>query len=79
MGEGMEYYKVFYTDRPLPGGAEPDFTFVMPLNFATREEALKEAFKRMFGGAVVWKIEGPEGFRMDRAEVERQYALFKTS
>ena len=75
----MQYYKVFYTDRPLPAGAQPDFSMILPLNFATRDEALKETFKLIYGGAIVWKIDGPEGFRLDRAEIERQYRIFQAS
>lgn len=75
----MQYYRVFYTDRPLPAGAEPDFSFFMPLNFATQEDALKESFKLIFGGATVWKIEGPQGFRLERAEIERQYQIFRAT
>jgi hypothetical protein len=51
----------------------------LPLNFASIEKALKEAFKRIFSGAIVWKIEGPKGFHLDRAEIERQYGVFRTS
>jgi len=78
MGEEMQYYKVFYTDKPLPAGTEPDFSFIMPLNAASRDDALNNAFKLMYGGAVVWKIDGPEGFHLDRAEIESQYRIFKT-
>ncbi len=75
----MEYYKVFYTDRPLPAGVEPDFSFIMPLNSVSRDEALSNAFKFINSGAIVWKIEGPEDFRLDRAEIERQYRIFKAA
>lgn len=75
----MEYYKVFYTDKPLAADIKPDFSMLMPLNFVTREEALKEAFKHIYSGAVVWKIDGPEGFHLDQAEIERQYWIFKAT
>jgi hypothetical protein len=79
MGDKMPSYNVFYTDKPLPAGNKPDFSMMMPLNFVSKDEALNKAFKLIYGGAVVWKIEGPEGFRLDRAEIERQYRIFKTS
>jgi len=79
MGEEMQYYKVFYTDRPLPAGEEPDYFFIIPLDFVTKEEAMSKAFKLIFSGAVVWKIEGPDGFRIDRKEIERQYRIFKST
>ena len=75
----MRYYNLFYTDRPLPAGAEPDFSFYIPINFVTRDEALNKAFKLIYSGAVVWKIEGPEGFHLDRAEIERLYSRFKAA
>lgn len=75
----MQFYKVFYTDRPLPAGGQPDFSMVIPLNFASMDDALKEAFKLLFGGATVWKIEGPAGSHLDRAEIERQYRIFRTT
>ncbi len=66
----MQYCKIFYTGRPLPAGAEPDFILIMSLNFAFRDEALKEAFKRIFSGAIVREIEVPEGFYLDRAKLK---------
>ncbi len=76
MEEEMPNYNLFYTDKPLPAGAMPDFSMIMPLNFVSRDEALNNAFKLIFRGAVVWKIEGPDGFHLDRAEIERQYWIF---
>ncbi|MBI5891222.1 MAG: hypothetical protein HZB47_11190 [Nitrosomonadales bacterium] len=74
----MPVYKVFYTDTPLPADTKPDFTYVMPLDFVSRDEALAKAFKLIFSGAIVWKIEGPEGFYLDRADVEREYLIFRS-
>lgn len=75
----MQNFNVFYTDKPLPAGATPDFSLLVPLRFVTRDEALNKAFKLIYDGAVVWKIEGSEGLRLDRAEIERQYLIFKNS
>lgn len=75
----MQYYKVFYTDKPLPAGVTPDFSMIMPLNFTSRDEALSKAFKLIHSGAVVWKVEGPEGSCLERAEIEKQYLKFKTT
>lgn len=80
MEEEMQNYRVFYTDVQLPGATgQPDLSTVIPLEFATREEAMKEAFKLIFHGAVVWKIDGPDGFHIERAEIERQYWLFRVT
>ncbi|MEJ1958429.1 MAG: hypothetical protein WDM70_02350 [Nitrosomonadales bacterium] len=75
----MSYYKLFYTDMPIPdGGKLPDLFMVIPLEFMSKDDALEQAFKMIFDGAIVWKIEGPEGFSLQRAEVERQYQIFRT-
>ena len=74
----MPVYKLFYTDKPLPAGALPDFKFTLPLDFVTKDDALTNAFKLMGKGAIVWKIEGPNGFFLDRATVERAYQIFKS-
>ncbi len=74
----MEMYRVFYTDMELPAGADaPTINKLIPLEFATQDEAMIEAFKRIHHGGVVWKIEGPDGFRMGREEVEKQYRIFQ--
>ena len=75
----MEYYNVFYTDKPLAADIKPDFSMLMPLNFASKDEALKEAFKLIYSGAVVWKIEGPEGFILDQAEIKDLYLKFQST
>ncbi|HEY5994608.1 MAG TPA: hypothetical protein VIU46_08415 [Gallionellaceae bacterium] len=72
----MESFKVFYTDQPLPAGQEPDYTFMLPLLFGSEEEALKEAFKLIHHGAVVWRIESPNGYYLDREAVEHRYKAF---
>ena len=74
----MPVYNVFYTDKPLPAGTVPDFKFTLPLNFMTKDEALTSAFKLIYSGAIVWKIEGPDGFYLDRAAVEMAYRTFKS-
>lgn len=72
----MGNYKVFYTDKPLPAGEQPDLTFALPLLFGSEDEAMKEAFKLIHKGAVVWRIESPDGFYLDREAVEHRYRAF---
>ena len=74
----MTIYKLFYTDKELPAGARPDFTFVMPLDFVTKDDALNQAFKLIYSGAIAWKIEGPDGFYLDRDAIEHEYRTFKS-
>ncbi len=65
-------YKVFYTDVPLPTGVkEPDFSKLILPTFGTIDAALLDACARIKQGAVVWKIEGPQGLVMDRAQVKK--------
>lgn len=73
----MPNYSLFYTDLPLPAGVRPDLSLLLPLNFISKDEALKAAFKLIYKGAVVWKIEGPQGLMLDRAEIEREYLIFR--
>ena len=76
----MNYFKVFYTDKPVAiGSKDPDLSIVIPLEFASKDDALGKAFKLIFDGAIVWKIEGPAGFNLQRAEIERQYQIFRTT
>lgn len=69
----MEFFKLYYTDVPLVSAAEPDLSLIVPLEFGTPEEALDRAFKMIDRGIIVWRIDGPEGFRLNRAEIERKY------
>ncbi len=65
-------YKVFCTDVALPPGvSQPDFSHLIPFSFDTLVDAVKQACESMKQGAVVWKIEGPSGIEMDRAEIEK--------
>jgi hypothetical protein len=64
-------YKVLYTDVALPPGvSQPDFSKLIPLSFDTRDVAVKKACELIKRGAVVWKIEGPNGVEMTRAQIE---------
>ncbi len=76
----MQYYKVFYTDTPLPPGVTvPDFSMILPFEFVTKDEALNKAFKLIHSGAIVWKIDGPGGYHLDRPAVETAYRVFRAS
>jgi hypothetical protein len=65
-------YRVFYTDVPLPPGmSQPDFSKLITPSFDAVDAALAKACALIKGGAVVWKIEGPRGVEMDRAQIEK--------
>jgi|GEM_PF-4464207 hypothetical protein len=76
----MQYCKVFYTDVQLPAGIkQPNLSSLMPREFTSKDDALGKAFRLINLGAIVWKIEGPEGFCLDRTEIEKQYWISKTT
>ena len=65
-------YKVFHTDVPLPKAMkQPDFSKLIPFAFDAMDAALERACALIKIGAVVWKIEGPHGVEMDRAQIEQ--------
>jgi hypothetical protein len=78
-GHSMQY-RVFYTDQPLPEGEyEPDHTQLVLVGYDTKDEAMDFAC-RLIGQrtgdahpATVWKIEGPDGFVLERAAIELEY------
>lgn len=75
----MTTYSVYYTDLPFSADVRPDLSLLVPLNFLSKDEALEEAFELINHGGVVWKIEGPQGLRLDRAEIEKAYLIFKNT
>ncbi|MDD2700280.1 MAG: hypothetical protein PHH36_03485 [Sideroxydans sp.] len=73
----MTTYSVYYTDIPLSGDVQQDLSLLMPVDFLTMDEALEAAFKVIYKGGVVWKIEGPQGLMLDREEIEREYEAYR--
>ena len=66
-------YKVYYTDVPLPvGQAEPNYAVLIPFVENTESAALDKARKILDRQAIVWRIVGPDGFRIDRADIEKR-------
>ena len=72
-------YRVFYTDQPLPEGQpEPDYTRLVLVGYDTKGEAMDFAY-RLLGArtsaphTIVWKIEGPRGFVLERGAIEWEY------
>ena len=75
----MTTYSVFYTDLPYSADVGPDLSLLVPHNYLSLEEALEEAFEIIQQGGTVWKIEGPQGLRLDRAEIEKEYRTARTA
>jgi hypothetical protein len=72
-------YRVFYSDQPLPEGQpEPDYARLVLVGYDTKDEALEFAYNLLGArasalNAVVWKIEGPNGFVLERRAIEWEY------
>jgi hypothetical protein len=73
-------YKVYYTDVDLsPTLQGPDLSKLIPILFDSLDVAIENAFTFIEDEAIVWGIEGPNGFQMNRAEVEKAYYKSKNS
>ena len=72
-------YRVFYTDQPLPTAeSQPDATPVILVGYDTKEEAMDFAFGLLQARVwnpyiVVRKVEGPDGFHLERRAIEWEY------
>ncbi len=72
-------YRVFYTDQPLPEGQpEPDYARLVLVGYDTKDEAMDFACNLLEARvssphAIVWKIEGPDGFVLERGAIEWEY------
>lgn len=72
-------YRVFYTDQPLPQGERaPEYKRLILVGYDTKDDALDFACGLIGTRATkphttVWKIEGPEGFVMERKAIEWEY------
>ena len=65
-------YRLFITHAPLPKGmTEPNYSTMIAEEVASKEDAIEAAMTAMNKGHVVWRVEGPESFLMER-EVLRQ-------
>jgi hypothetical protein len=65
-------FKVFYTDVPLrTRERSPDLTGLVPLERDTRDAAMNLACELLGQGAIVWRIEGPDG-SLGRQEIEEE-------
>ena len=72
-------YRIFYSDQPLPEGqAKPDYARLVLVGYDTKDEALEFACNLLgartgASDTVVWKIEGPNGFVLERRAIEWEY------
>jgi hypothetical protein len=64
-------HKVFHSAMQPRGQPEPANLAVD--DFATKELALEGAFALIVRKQIVWRIEGPEGFKLGRRDVDVLY------
>lgn len=71
-------YDICYTDVKLPQETKPDCSKLVLLKFETKERAIEMACKIMEQpNGIVWRITGPDGFIMERADVEEECRKLK--
>jgi hypothetical protein len=70
MEEPSMSYSIFYTDEPTPARKMPDTCRVIPVDSDSMGAAIKAACGLVSDGVVVWKIRGPDGFIMERSDIE---------
>ena len=67
-------FHIYSTNAPLPSGqTEPDYSRLLTIAATTKELALEKTIKLLNLGAIVWRIAGPNGFLMNRKEIEKEY------
>jgi len=73
-------YRAFYSDHPSSKGQpDPDYARLVLVGYDTKDEALAFACNLLGSSGealttVVWKIEGPNGFVLERRAIEWEYA-----
>ena len=58
---------------PLVPRGQPEPPSVTATDYPTRDLALEAAFKLIEHKQIVWRIEGPDGYRMPRRDLDVHY------
>ena len=58
---------------PLVPRGQPEPPSVTATDYPTRDLALEAAFKLIKHQQIVWRIEGPDGYRMPRRDLDVHY------
>lgn len=67
-------FNIFFTDIPLQNGfTEPNLESLIPHARDTEEEALNVAMQLLNRGSIVWRINGPDGFAMNREQIRWEF------
>jgi hypothetical protein len=70
MEEPLVSYSIFCTDEPTPARKMPGTYRVIPVDSDSMGAAIKTACGLVSDGLIVWKIRGPDGFIMERSDIE---------
>jgi hypothetical protein len=65
-------YLLFCTDASNPSQNMPNLCRVVPVDSDSMGAAIKEACRLISDGVIVWKIKGPDGFVMERSDIETE-------
>ena len=66
-------YFLFCTDAPTPSKKRmPDGCRVVVVDSDSMGAAIKAACRLIADGVIVWKIKGPDGFTMERSDIETE-------
>jgi hypothetical protein len=71
-GELLMTYSLFCTTVSTQSETIPDPSRVVTVNSDSMGAAISEAIKLIGDGVIVWKIEGSEGFVMERSDIETE-------
>jgi hypothetical protein len=65
-------YKIYYTDQPLAATHLPHLEALVPIECDSAETALTRAAALLAQHCDVWRIVGPDGYLLQRADVRHR-------
>lgn len=63
-------YRLYYVDAKPPQGQSIDMSKLMSVAFDSKEAAIERAGEYIERGAAILRINGPEGFVMNQADID---------
>ena len=68
-------FRIFFTEASVAeASSEPDYDAIMPYKCVTSDEAVRRALAFVRRGYIVWKIDGPNGYCVNRQRLEAAIA-----
>jgi len=65
-------FSLFCTKTSTQSEKMPDLGRVMPVHLDSMGAAIREAIRLIGDGLIVWRIEGLDGFMMERSDIETE-------